>query len=89
MNIDMGHAIVPWLIEWAGATLNRYFVYKNGHTAYQNITGKSSKRPIADFGEKVLFIPLKTERLKMDKIEPNIREGVWVGIRNRSDEAII
>ena len=89
LDIDMAHNIMPWLIEWAGVTLNRYLVYKDGHTAYNNITGKSSKRPVANFGEKVLYLPLKTERMKMDKSEAKMREGVWLGIRNRSDEAII
>ena len=53
---------MPWLIEWAGIVLNRYMIYKDGHTVFRNITGKSSKRLVANFSEKVLFMPLKTER---------------------------
>ena len=89
LDIEMSHLIMPWLIEWAGIVLNRYMIYKDGHTAFRNITGKSSKRPVANFGEKVLYMPLKTERLKMDKVEPKMKEGLWLGIRHRSDEAII
>ena len=64
-------------------------IYKDGHTAFRNITGKSFKRPVANFREKVLYMPLKTERLKMDKVEPKMKEGLWLCIRHRSDEAII
>ena len=89
LDIEMNHLIMPWLIEWVGIVLNRYMIYKDGHTAYRNITGKSSKRPVANFGEKVLYMPRKTERLNMDKIEPNMKKGLWLGIRHRSDEASI
>lgn len=89
LDIEMNHLVMPWLIEWAGVVLNRYMVYKDGHTAYRNITGKSSKRPVANFGEKVLYMPLKTERLKMDKVDAKMKEGLWLGIKHRSDEAII
>ena len=89
LDIEMKHAIIPWLVEWTGVTLNRYLIYKDGRTAYQNITGKSSKRPVAVFGEKILYMPLKTERLKMDKGEAKLREGIWLGLKSRSDEAIV
>ena len=70
LDIEMSHLIMPWLIEWAGIVLNRYMICKDGHTTFRSITGKSSKRPVANFGEKVLYMPLKTERLKKDKVEP-------------------
>ena len=34
-------------------------------------------------------MPLKTERFKMDKVEPKMQERLWLGIRPRRDEAII
>ena len=61
LDISMKHTIIPWLLEWTGVTLNRYVVHANGKTAYQNIATKRSKRPVAAFGEKILYPPLKTE----------------------------
>ena len=85
----MRHTIIPWLLEWTGVTLTRYVVHANGKTAYQNIATKRSKRPVAAFGEKVLYLPLETERMKMGKEEPKLREGVWLGVKMRIDEALI
>ena len=70
-------------------TLNRYLVYKSGRTAFHNVTGKNSKRLVAIFGEKVLYMPLKTERLRMSKGDAKLREDIVLGVKSRSDEAII
>ena len=48
----MNHLVMPWLIEWAGVVLNRYMVYKDGHTAYRNITGKSPKEACGELRGK-------------------------------------
>ena len=89
LHVGMGHVLIPWLLEWTGATLNRYVVHKNGMTSHQCTTGKKSTRPVATCGEKVLYMPLKTERLNMGKDEPKLKEGLWLGVRLRSDEALI
>ena len=34
-------------------------------------------------------MPLKTERLRMSKGDAKLREGIWLGVKSRSDEAII
>ena len=79
----MRHAVIPWLLEWTSVTLNRYVAHKGGMTSYQRTTGKKSTRPVATFGEKVLHMPLKTERPKRGKDEPRLKEGIWLGIRMR------
>ena len=89
LDIEMRHPIIPWLVEWTGVILTRYLVYKSGRTAFHNFTGKNSKRSVAIFGEKFLYMPLKTERLRMSKGDAKLREGIWLGVKSRSDEAII
>ena len=89
LDIEMRHPIIPWLVEWTGVTLNQYLVYKSGRTAFHNITGKNSKRPVAIFGEKVPCLPLKNERLRMSKGDAKLREGICLAVKSRSDEAII
>ena len=34
-------------------------------------------------------MPLKSQRLKRGKDEPRLKEGIWLGLRMRSDEALI
>ena len=64
LDVSMRHAVIPWLPQWTSVTLNRYAAHKHSTTSYQRTTGQKSTRPVATFCEKVLYMPLKTERLK-------------------------
>ena len=44
--------------------------------------------PMAIFGERVCYLPLKTNRRDKSKLE-RMREGIWLGIRMRTNEALI
>ncbi len=50
---------------------------------------KHSRRPIAAFEEKILYVPLKLSNHPRDKVEDNMKDGVWLGIKWRTDKAII
>ena len=43
---------------------------------------------MAEFGEVVLYKPLKTNT-KRNKMEAMWEEGIWVGVNPRTDEALI
>ncbi len=55
----------------------------------QRIRGRESHRPMCEFGESVLWRPLNTAPNKKNKDEPRYEEGYWLGIIDRTDEAII
>ena len=44
---------VPWLIKHAAAMMNRLHVQANGKTAYADIKGRSYKREVLEFGERL------------------------------------
>ena len=52
--------VLLWLIEYARTVVSRYGVGKDGKTAYQRIRGNRAQRPMAEFGEQVLFKLPKT-----------------------------
>ena len=43
---------------------------------------------VLEFGETVQFIPFRTEA-RADKFDAKVREGVWLGLDNRTDDNII
>ncbi len=55
----------------------------------QRIRGRESHRPMCEFGESILWRPLKTAANKKNKDEPRYEEGYWLGVIDRTDEAII
>ena len=61
----------------------------SGKTSYEVLTGRRTTRPIASFGEKILYMPTKTKIRNSSKAEARMKEGFWLGVQTRSDEAII
>ena len=54
-KIDVRSRIFGWLCTWACTSLNRYHVGVDGLTAFARVTGTQCSRPIAEFGEQVLW----------------------------------
>ena len=46
-------------------------------------------RRLAEFGENVLWLPETWESGRMEKLEPKVEQGIWLGGCSRTDEAII
>ena len=78
-KIPLGNKVISWLVIWAATTLNKYKMDAAGRTAFQRVTGGTQRRPIAMFGRRVLWMP---------KAESNVFEGVFIGIKGLSTEAV-
>ena len=78
---------IPWLIMHAARCINRYRVGKDGKTAYRRVKGKEFRRPIAEFGETVLYLKPGTKGI--DKLAYRWEKGIWLGIMDESGEVII
>jgi hypothetical protein len=59
-EIPRGHCLLAWLIEWCCSIINRCSKGDDGRTPMQRIRGRESHRAICQFGESVLWKPLKT-----------------------------
>jgi hypothetical protein len=84
--ITPDHAIMTWLVQYAATLLRRCLVGSDGRTAHEKVKGRTSRRPVAEFGEKVWYKPLHTRKTKLDMV---LEEGIFMGILDRSDEALV
>ena len=83
------HPVFEWLVEWAATTLTRFVTRSGGRTSYEKIGGRTRDNlPMATFGERVCYLPLKTNKRDRSKLE-RMREGIWLCLRLRSNEALI
>ena len=87
-KIEVTHPIWAWLVEWSAITINRYHMGKDSLTAQQRTTRKVTNKPIARFGEKVLYRVLDNKH-NVEKHEARYREGVWIGLIPRTDEDLV
>ena len=78
--------IMSWLTVYASVLLRRGQVGADGKTPFQRIRGRSSRRPLALFGESVWYLPLHNKGSTLDVVK---EEGFFIGILDRSDEVIL
>ena len=90
IRVARDHPVYPWVFEWAADLMTRYAqVGDLGKTAVQLIRGSKSSRNIAQFGEKILYKPLKLSGHHRGNMEDIFLDGIFLGMRLRSDEILI
>ena len=89
LSLGTDHPVFEWLVEWAATTLTIFVTRGDGKTSYEKIGGRTRDNlPIATFGERVCYLPLKTNKRDRSKLE-RLREGIWLVMRLRTNEALI
>ena len=86
-EVKADHPALPWLVMHAANLLNRYHKGQDGCTAYRRLKGKDFDQKVAEFGEEVWY--MSPGIVGKDKMDVRWKEGVWLGNRERSGEAII
>ena len=79
------HPLMAWIPEYAGVLLSRFQVADDEKTAHKRIKGKSYRRELVDFGERVMFMPV-SHGGKLNKLQSKWSFGRYCGIRPRSNE---
>ena len=54
-EIATDECIAPWIVAWAGHTLDRFEVGKDGRTAFERRKGKKARHLGIEFGEAALW----------------------------------
>ena len=85
--VAINHAIIPWLVRHAAATVTRYQVRADGRTAFQRIKGYKGIMPVCEFAEMVHFRQQKAN--KLPGYEDRWQDGLWLGYDLRSGENIV
>jgi hypothetical protein len=86
-EISPDHVVMTWLAEYAATLLRRCLVSSDGRTPYEKMKGRPSRRPVAEFGEKVWYRPLHGK--PRTSLDPVMNEGIFVGVLDRSDEVLV
>ena len=77
-RVTRDHPVYPWMFEWAADLMTRYaHVGDVGKTAVELIRGSKSSRNIAQFGEKILYKPLKLSGHHRGNMEDTILDGIF------------
>jgi hypothetical protein len=80
LAIPPRHPILCWLVDYCGTLLSRFQRGADGRTPYERSTGKAWKIKLPEFGECILYQPLKGER-ERGKLEAKFEKGIYLGIQ--------
>ena len=81
--------IMQWAIRWAANLITNYQVGEDGKTAFERIKCRKCRSPLAQFGERVMYMQLNDGKDDRSKIERTLMNGIWLGIKGRTGEHII
>ena len=85
--IDVRHPVLTWMCEFVGYMMSRMEVASDGKTPYERVKGKRGEMLGLEFGERVLWKhhPGKA----MEKLNIRWGNGLFLGVRARSNELIV
>merc|ERR1712214_232581 len=71
----------------------RTAIGEDGKTPIERLRGRQGRNHMAEFGERILYIPLRgdigDQRKAKINLEPRFLDGIFLGLTDRSDEIII
>ena len=85
--IDSGHPVIPWMVDHSAATIDRFQVGGDGKTSYERRRGKTFQKELAEFSECVWYLKAKSK--STPDIQSRWATGVWLGVREESNEIIV
>ena len=88
-KINKDADIIQWAIGWAAELITNYKVGEDGKTAFERIKGRHCRSPLAQFGERVLYMELDDGKDRRAKIDKRLMDGIWLGINGRTGEHTI
>ena len=79
--------IMAWMARWAAKLISKYFPGDDGKLLYERIRQEQCMVPLANFGEVVMYLTMKSAR--ENKGTPARKFGIWLGVIERTEEIII
>ena len=89
IKLNDAGVLLAWIIDYAGTAITRCKVGSDGKTAYQRLKGKSPTNQVTAIGEKVLYMPVKKNNARLNKMEAKFKYGIWLGVSHGSFESLI
>lgn len=89
VRLEKDKNIISWLVMHAAEAINRHHIPRaRGYTAFERWKGRTFRREIAEFGEKVMMYRIPHLKGK-EKFEVRWSDGTYLGIRDESGEVRI
>jgi len=89
VKLEPTSCILPWTIRWASMICSRYLVGKDGMTGQERRRGRRCKLAVVRHGEKVWYKEVREGKDRPNKLDSEVKVGVWLGHARNSNEVLI
>ena len=73
------HGLLTWLVSYATRVHRRFSVGRDGKTAYERTAGRRAVHPLAQFGERVWWMPLQPSNRRLGPLDSRFEPGRYLG----------
>ena len=85
MEVPADHFLSTWLVPYAG----RFAVGRDGKTAYERNVERRTVPTLAQFGERVWWMPLKSCNRRLGPLDSRFEQGRYLGPMDGSNTVLV
>ena len=89
LQLEHSSPVLSCMIEYVALVIRRHLVGSDGRTAYERLKGRGDRRRVLEFGEHVLYKPLKGSDHPSRPLDARFVEGIYLGIMDISGEVLV
>ena len=69
VEVPADHDLLTWIVSYATSMHRRFSVGRDGKTAYERNMGRRAVRPLAQFGDRVWWMPLQPSNRRLVSLD--------------------
>ena len=78
VEVQPDHDLLTWLVPYAASMHRRFSVGRDGKTAYERNVGRLAVPPLAQFGERVWWMPLQPSNRRLGPLDSRFAQGRYL-----------
>ena len=79
VEVPADHDLLTWLVPCAASMHRRFAVGRDGKTAYERNVGRRAVPPLAQFGERMWWMPLQPSKGRLGPSDSRFGQGRYLG----------
>ena len=83
------HDLLMWLVPYATSMHRRFSVGRDGKTAHERPVGRRAVPPLAQFGERVRWMPLQPSNCRLGPLDSRLAQGRYLRPMDGSNTVLV
>ena len=89
VEVPADHDLLTWLVPYAPSMHRRFAVGRDGKTAYERHVGRRAVPFMAQFGERVWWMPLQPPNRRLGRLDSLFEQGRYLGPMDGSNTVLL